>query len=137
MPTVSSKMLNHLARNPAAYARFATTGALPASHTPRSPLIDLLTAIGPRWRGLVRGLTVGPELGYGGRRQFQTAAQALKWLAPDQEVIGHHPAESWRLKGFHTVLTLEDLQAHSASFPHKLMQAFPRLSRASQHPTTV
>lgn len=127
-------MLNPLTRHPAAYARFAATGKLPPSYAPESPLIALLRAIGPRWCGQIRGLRVGPDLGYSGSRQFQTAAQALRWMAPDDEVIGSHPAESWRLKGFRDPLFLEDLAAHCSSFPERLYQEFPRLHRKQGAP---
>lgn len=129
MPNVSSKMLNHLARHPSAYARFAATGQLPESHRPKSPLIDLLRAIGPRWCGAIRGLQVSPALGYAGSRRFASAAQALNWLAPSDEVIGNYPAYSWQLKHFQQALWLQDLEAASTAFPQRLYELYPRLSR--------
>jgi len=129
MPHVSSKMLNHLARNPAAYAHFAASGTLPQSHRPSSPLIDVLRAVGPRWCAAIRGLQVGPALGYTGSRRFATAAQALHWAAPSDEVIGHYPAQSWQIRQFSRTLWLQDLEAASTEFPQRLYERFPRLSR--------
>tara|TARA_R110002167_G_scaffold204404_1_gene408435 strand:+ start:4479 stop:4679 length:201 start_codon:yes stop_codon:yes gene_type:complete len=63
---------------------------------------------------------VGVTLGYTGSRQFNNGEQALKWLAPDQNMQPTWPAESWRDKGFNRELTLDDLRACCASMPDKL-----------------
>lgn len=129
MPAVSSKMLNHLARHPSAYARFAATGQIPQSHRPKSPLIDLLRAIGPRGCEAIRGLQVSLPLGYAGSRRFASASQALNWLAPSDEVIGSYPAYSWQIRHFSKQLWLQDLEAASTEFPQRLYELYPRLSR--------
>ncbi|WP_455233456.1 hypothetical protein [Geopseudomonas aromaticivorans] len=108
-----------LARNPAAMARFQATGKLPQLATPTGPLIDLLKAIPPMYRSRITGLTVGPALGYGGRRQFHTAEQALNWCNPTPR-SQHPPAESWRDKRFSRPLYLDDLLAHASSYPEQI-----------------
>lgn len=125
----SSRQHHRIATNVGAYIRFITTGALPECVRVRSPLITLLESIPPRERLQIRGLRVGPALGYTGSRQFHTAAQALSWCRPDSEVFTSWPAESWRDKRFNEKLYLEDLQAACASFPSHLAQRYPGLCR--------
>lgn len=124
----TSKQLHLLATRPGAHARFVQTGQLPQGVAPKSPLIDLLRALSPRDLGAIRGLRVDASLGYGGSRQFQTAAQALRWLAPDDEVFGAFPAESWRLKNFSRKLTLADLARNCPELPAGLADRNPRLA---------
>lgn len=131
---VKSAALHKLATNPAAYARWKTTGQLPRGETPKGPLIDLLRALSPRDRASLRGVTVSAALGYNGHRQFASAEQALRWAAPDTEVFGSFPAKSWQR---HSVqrLTLDDLLEHTASAPANIRERYPRLCRAT--PSTV
>ena len=72
---------------------------------------------------------MGPALGYAGSRQFHTAEQALKWCRPAREMLEseNFPADSWRMKGFHKEIYLDDLLACATSFPDGLKSAYPRL----------
>ena len=132
---VSAKQLRILATNPAAYARFQTTGQLPRGTRPQSPLITLLKALSPRDLSVVRGVTVNASLGYQGSRMFPFASQALRWVCPDDEVFGAFPAQSWQIAGFQKTLYLEDLAACCAEFPDRLFSAYPRLCRPPQNKT--
>jgi hypothetical protein len=67
------------------------------------------------------GFQVDPGLGYAGRRRFQTVEQAMRWLAPDSEVFGSFPAESWRIKGFGARLNFDDVVAHCACVPEDVL----------------
>ncbi len=125
----SSKSLHRLATNPADYVRFLSTGRLPRGARPQGPLVELLAALSPRDLVRIRGVTVGPSLGYSGSRRFATAAQARQWVAPDDEVFGAFPADSWRDKRFVRPLHLEDLAECCAEFPEALLAAYPRLRR--------
>lgn len=127
----SLKQLRILATQPAAYLRFRTTGRLPGGVVPKSPLITLLRAMSSRDLGLIRGLRVDARLGYSGARQFHFAAQALRWVCPDEEVFGAFPAESWRIKGFNQPLYLEDLAACCAQFDSRLLAKYPQLCRGT------
>jgi len=126
---VSTRILHRLATNPVAHARFAATGRLPATVTPNSPLIEVLERISPRDRAQISGLTIGPELGYQGRRTFHTAEQALRWLKPHSEMLEDEswPAESWRIKRFARELRLDQLLQHAASWPPHMVDRYPRL----------
>ncbi len=130
----NSKQLHILATRPAAYAEFMTSGRLPRGKTPTGPLVDLLNSIQPRHRAHIRGVTIGPALGYTGSHRFDTAEQALRWVCPDNEVFGSFPADSWRMKNFHRRLHLEDLLEHCASWSDKLLEQHPRLRRPQPKP---
>lgn len=72
----------------------------------------------------IRSLKVGPALGYSGMRVFATAEQALRWCAPDREMLvcENWPAESWRIKSFSKQLTVNDVLEQASGFPEKLKQ---------------
>ena len=108
---MNSTAIKHLLNNPAAMVKYQRTGQLPSGQRPQSPLITLLEAVGPRALGHIEGVTVDFRLGYDGSRTFANAAQALRWCKPGIEMFHSYPAESWRIKGFTKVLTIEDLQA--------------------------
>jgi len=118
--------LNHLLRNPATMARYQATGRLPEIKAPAGPLIQLLESIPPRYRLRITGLTIGPALGYGGSRQFHSAAQALNWCKPPNPGM-HTPAESWRDKHFVKPLYLDDLLAHASSYPESMLDHLSHL----------
>lgn len=103
--------MNHLMRSPSAFAKFQATGQLPRTFKPDSPLIRLLEQISPRDRMAIRGVKIGPQLGYSGGPQFHTAEQALRWCKPCEELLETTScsAESWRIKSFNQQLTLDDL----------------------------
>lgn len=119
MTRITQRQIQHLARNPGAYLQFQTTGRLPATVRPSSPLISLLESIPPRLRLQIRGVHVGPNLGYLGGPQFHSAEQLLKWLKPAQEMLvcQSWPAESRRDKRFQRRLTLKDLKPYCAAWP--------------------
>lgn len=133
---VNPKQVRELARNPTAFVKFQATGQLPRLMRPQSPLITLLEAIQPRYLSHIIGVTVGPQLGYAGSRKFHTAAQALHWIRPDQEVLAARsfPAESSRMKPFNKTLHLEDLLEHCSSWPQGVLAAHPRLRRPAPSP---
>ncbi len=128
MPT--ARQLHRLATRPADYHRFLLTGRLPEGVKPNSPLLDVLRQLGGRDLAAMRGFTVDASLGYAGSRRFATAAQAMHWLAPSDEVFGAFPAESWRIKGFRTRLSLDDVLACCASYPDRMLQDYARLRRS-------
>ena len=84
---MNSAQLKKLMRSPSAMVRYQMTGQLPKRVRPKSPLITLLEAVNPGDRGRIGGVRIGPELGYNGSRQFQTVAQALRWIKPNEEVF--------------------------------------------------
>lgn len=118
----TTKQIQHMMRHPAEYMRFRATGQLPKGIVPKSPLLDILNRIPPRDRARMLGFEIDPGLGYAGRRQFQTVEQAMRWLAPDSEVFGSFPAESWRIKGFSARLSFDDVAAHCASVPDDVLR---------------
>lgn len=123
------KQMRAIARRPADYARFVCTGQLPRTVTPTSALITLLEKVSPRDRAQIVGLTVGPDLGYSGSRQFHTAEQALRWMKPAQEMLENEswPAESWRNKRFGRTLHIEDVIAAASRCPDGLAEKYPAL----------
>lgn len=129
----SSHALHRLATNPTDYMRFQTTGRMPVGVRPRGPLVDLLRAIPTRELSLIIGVTVDQRLGYTGGRQFHFAAQALRWVAPANEVFDGFPAESYRIKRFASKLYLDDLALCCASFPAEIFDRNRHLRRP-HHP---
>lgn len=121
MSHITNKQMHQLATNPHAYMKFRATGEVPRTVTPSSPLITLLESIPPRLRLQIRGVRLSPSLGYMTGMQFHNAAQLLKWLKPDNEMLEARswPAESYRDKRFNKRLTLDDLKAHAASWPNE------------------
>lgn len=134
---VTSKQIRRLATNPAALIKFQSSGRLPQSIRPTSPLIDLLVALNPRDRMSIVGLTVDSGLGYQGSRQFQTAEQALRWIRPDTEMLEGEswPAESWRIKAFRGPLHIEDVIERASAVPQALQERYPRLRRRPRSST--
>lgn len=132
----SSRQLHHLATNPHAYMRFATTGQLPRTVEPRSPLIDLLLAISPRDRCAIVGLKVDDALGYSGSRMFHSAEAALRWARPSEEMLESQswPAESYRIKRPVSPLSLQLLLSKASSYPPNLPHRYPRLSATPLRP---
>jgi len=122
------KQIKAIATSPMDYLRFATSGRVPRLVRPDGPLIALLRAITPRDRMQIRGLKVDSALGYAGSRMFATAEQALRWCAPDDEMLEREswPAESWRDKRFRGPLTIETLLGNAASYPEDLKARYAR-----------
>lgn len=110
-------------------ARFQQTGCLPEPVAADSPLIRLLEAMGRGRLGQIRGLTIGPALGYCGVHRFDTAAQAMNWLKPLGESFRQLPSESWCDKRFAKRLFLEDVLEAAASYPPSLLAQCARLRR--------
>lgn len=123
----SSYQIRKLATDPMAHARFRATGQLPREpEPPSSPLIDLLLKIPPRELSHLRGVRVGPELGYSGSRAFHSASQALLWLRPSSPADSV-ASESWRDKRFAGALHLDDLLACCAARPEGIETRLARL----------
>ena len=114
--------MRELARNPVAYQNFLTMGKLPELISTKGPLISVLQSMTPRERLAVVGLTVGPSLGYQGKRIFNNAEQALRWCAPDNQMLARQswPAESWRIKNFNQKLSVVDVLKQSTKFPEEI-----------------
>jgi hypothetical protein len=127
MPT--PQQLKRLATRPDEYMRFVTTGRLPRGIKPQGPLVELLSAVTPRDRLLLRGVRIDARLGYVGAVDFANAAHAWNWLAPSREVFGSFPAESRRDKRFTQQLFIEDLLECCSNFPEGFAQRYPRLRR--------
>lgn len=127
----SSRQIKRIATNPTAYMRFVSSGKLPETTRPSSPLITLLEHLSPHERQLIRGLTVDPSLGYSGSRVFSSADAALRWASPVQEMVEGEPwpAESWRIKAFQGPLYLEDLLQKASSHADGIEGRYPRLRR--------
>lgn len=128
----SSKQLHLLATRPHLASRYLTTGRLPQGVKPQSPLIDLLRQLPPRDLAALRGVTIDSRLGYTGQRTFATGAQALRWIAPSEEVFDSFPAESWRDKRFQQHLYLDDLLECCAGAPDSIRERNRRLCRPSR-----
>jgi len=125
---VTSKQINYMATHPVDMIRFQATGKMPRGVEPHSPLITLLESIGVRNLGHIIGLTVDSRLGYSGQRTFSTAAQALHWIKPTNEVFGSFPAEEWRIKNFVKILKVENLIECCTDIPEAI-----RLRNSTQH----
>jgi hypothetical protein len=123
----TQRQIQHMLRRPSLMARFQLTGQLPRGIRPQSPLIDAIQKIALRDRLRMTGFQIGPSLGYSGSRQFHTVAQALRWLAPDDEVFDSFPAESWRIKNFRQRLTFEDVAKCCASVPEDILARYTHL----------
>lgn len=120
----TSRQIQHMLRRPSLLARFQLTGELPHGTRPQSPLIDAINRISPRDRSRMLGMRIDPSVGYSGSRRFHTVAQALHWLAPEQEVFGAFPAESWRIKNFRRRLSFEDVARCCASVPDDIVRRY-------------
>lgn len=132
MTNPTPKQLHRMATHPQEYVRYLQTGRLPQGVRPSSPLVTLLKALGPRELTGLIGVTVDSRLGYTGSRRFQTAAQALHWVAPSEEMFNGFPAESWRDKRFNRQLFLEDLLECCSKVPPGLLERNRRLCRPNQ-----
>lgn len=117
---MDSKTMRRLATRPQDMVRYQTTGKLPRTYRPDSPLIRLLEEIPPRKRSLYQGIRLTPDLGYQCDFWFGTAEQLLRWLKPDEEVFEDQapPSASRQIRGFRKTLTLVDLEKACASYPN-------------------
>ena len=116
---MDSRTMNRLAKNPRDMMRYQTTGRLPQTKTPDSPLIRLLESIPPRERLRYQGILVSRELGYNANFRFTNAEQLLKWIKPSDRMFADEPfpAESRQIAGFNKPLTIEDLKAACTQAP--------------------
>lgn len=107
--SISSRMLSYLASHPVDFMKFRATGRLPTVEKVTSPLIRFLEAMPPRerlqWRQIGRLDTVG----YATSFQFENAERLLRWLKPQEELIGNEstPAESFKIGQFQRPVTRE------------------------------
>ncbi len=126
---VSGQDLNWLIRDPLRWARFQSTGRLPATRRPggtASPLGTLLSRLYPRERLAIKALRVGPELGFTGCRTFMSAEQAFRWIDP-LHGADSPPSRSWRDMRFAEALSPMDLAPFCSAPPGLLAQAAARL----------
>ncbi|MDF2461849.1 MAG: hypothetical protein K0Q43_84 [Ramlibacter sp.] len=133
---VKPSQLRRLATSPTDFLRFRASGQLPRLVRPGGPLVELLRQVSPRDRAAIVGVSINPSLGYQGAREFANAAQAYRWLCPQEEMLDSDPwpAESWRDKRFTGPLYLDDVLANAASYPPDLAQHYPRLRRPGPPP---
>ena len=84
-----------------------------------SPLIRLLESMPARERLSWRHLRLDPSLGYEAAGVFQNGETLLRWLKPQQWLVGSEstPAESRRHKAFNKALTRDDLRPFAAQCP--------------------
>lgn len=116
---LSSAQVKWISKNHRAFLDYQLTGKVPRTYWPDSPLIRLLESISPRDRLRICGVRLSPALGYSHTVRFHTAQQLLAWLKPRELIEGEPcPAETCRIKSFSNTLTLDDLKAHSASWPY-------------------
>jgi hypothetical protein len=120
----TNRQIQHMIRRPHLYSRFMLTGELPRGVLPDSPLIRAIEKIAPRDRARMTGFVVSSDLGYSGSRRFHSVAQALLWLAPEPEVFGSFPAESWRIKAFGKALSFGDIAAHCGMVPEDIAKRY-------------
>lgn len=122
MSSKLSEQMRILARNPQAQMLFQATGRLPDVEQPRSPLIDLLERIEPRYRQMILGVTLSPALGYHSGQCFPTAEALYRWLKPSEWVDpSRYAAKSFRLAGFNQMLEVCDLLAAAKKYPASLL----------------
>ena len=119
---MNARLLALISRRPHLHAQHLRSSL--RTIRPASPLIDLLSAVSPRDHTAIKGLKVGPDLGYLGARQFHTAEQALRWIKPHDEMLDHEtsPAESWCDKRLSRKLTIDDLIGAASSVPAGLRE---------------
>jgi len=108
--TMKGSDLYRALRSPKAMIEFQMTGRVRAqqSRTKTNPLTLALQGIPPMYLSRIRGLTVDSRLGYTGRRQFNTASQALQWANPSH-VAASHPADSWADRRFTRSIAIDDI----------------------------
>lgn len=114
-------------RNPKALPDFYTQGKLPHVIEPASPLITLLLRIAPRDRLGIRGITLGPDLGYSCGFPFANAEQLLRYVRPNRYVTGTFPAESRRIKTFQRELAIDDLLSCASSVDPGIRERYSRI----------
>lgn len=90
-----------LIRSPKALMDYQLLGKRPKAVQPHSPLITYLESKSPRARLEMRNVRLSPKLGYASGAAFANAEQLLRYLKPNQWVVGSWPAESYRIKSFY------------------------------------
>lgn len=116
------KIMKHLATNPKAMMDFQTRGKLPTLREVReTPLLRLLKKLSPRSRMMIRGVRLGPHLGYRSVTQFDNAETLFNWLGGYGQLGSWEtlPSESMAIQSFGKALTLNDLKEASTTFPEK------------------
>ena len=109
-------LMAYLSRNPSAMIRYQASGRQPNRIRRRkTPVMQALESIGPRYRAALRSFTIDQRLGYRGRRTFATAENAYGWLGGDKvEQFEGEPrpaADSWIIKNYTGPVTWEALRA--------------------------
>jgi hypothetical protein len=103
---------------------------VPDLSAPTSPLIKLIDTIPRGYHGLIRDVTIGPNLGYSGRWHHVTLAHALRWLRPVTDTpIDQIPSERFRIKAFQSPLTMQDLAKYCGYIPPAVLKNYPFLIR--------
>mgnify|MGYP003624997434 CR=1 FL=1 len=113
---ISSRAMNHLARNPRALIEFQMTGKVPRGRRPDSPLIRLLETLTPRARMSIEGVSIY-RLGYNTHYVFRNAEQLYRWVKPSEDVFGSYPAETAKNHRFSGTISLDELLKSSKRHP--------------------
>lgn len=103
------EILRHLSKKPSALLKYRQTGRLPRHQVPESPLISFLESMPMRELRKLQWLRLSPKLGYSAGMRFNSAAQMLRYLKPQNVIIGGGtwPAESHRIRSFTRPITPE------------------------------
>lgn len=114
---LTSRALHLLATNPNVQQQYFRTGKLPTDDHQRvkTPLIALINSIPPRDRLLIKGIQIGPSLGYTRTLQFHNAAQLHNWLCPSHG--GGTAANASADRRFSRTLTIDDLSSCCSDLP--------------------
>lgn len=85
---------------------------------PESPLYQLLDRIPKDERFRIRGVILGPKLGYSAKLFFPTAEDLHRWLVPQKVTTASFwRAETFRIHSFTGPLSVEDLRKASQQCP--------------------
>lgn len=85
---------------------------------PESPLYQLLDRIPRDERRRIKGVMLGPKLGYRAKLFFRTADDLHRWLVPQKVTTASFwRAESFRMHSFSAPLSIDDLRRASHQCP--------------------
>lgn len=114
-----SKLVDHLTRNPQAFANWQIVIVPQLKSTPNTPLRQLISSIPRRLRNECKGVTLHPDLGFSSSATFNNLEQLYQWLGGRSQAYNAHnlPYLHWKIARFNKTLNIEDLRPHCAQFP--------------------
>lgn len=118
---LTSRSIHLLATNPRAQQEFLRTGKVPGNderQRRQSPLAVLIESIPPRDRPHIKGIQIGPALGYSRSLHFPNAARLHSWLCPTHG--GSTAADASTDRRFTRTLTIDDLSACCSGLPERI-----------------